>query len=206
MKKVLIVSYFSPPSNFAGSYRVRGWLDHFHKFGYHPVLITRHWKGSETEFTAISEETDILLEENNTSTIIRLPYRGSLRDRIVARAGAKAAWLGKVFSLFQVVGQNFFLFCIPYRNLYYQARKYLRDNPDVEFVLTTGRPFVQFRFAHLLKKEFPNIRWIADYRDPWNSDITIDESFSRRVQRFLNIHGKSGGRHPLQWSPLFQRD
>jgi hypothetical protein len=33
-------------------------------------------------------------------------------------------------------------------------------------VITTGEPFILFRYGYLLKSEF-NVKWIADYRDGW---------------------------------------
>ncbi|MFW5700794.1 MAG: hypothetical protein ACOCWM_03805, partial [Cyclobacteriaceae bacterium] len=113
MKKVLILSYFFPPANFAGSYRIYAWARHLYKFGYHPVVITRHWAENETDYTAISAEKDIELEEHEHYTVYRLPYKGSIRDRLVNRFGPKAKFLGKIFSFFQVIGQNYFLRSIP---------------------------------------------------------------------------------------------
>ena len=185
MKKVLILSYFSPPSSFAGSFRIRGWLDHFYKFGYYPVLITRHWEAEDKDFTAITKFAGIETEVNEYYSIYRLPYRGTIRDRLIDRFGAKATWAGKFFSVFQVLGQNFMLRSIPYRNIYEFSRKYLKEHPDVRYIITSGRPFIHFWFAHLLNKEFEGVKWVADYRDAWNTDITIEESLPRKVQRFF---------------------
>jgi glycosyltransferase involved in cell wall biosynthesis len=176
MKKVLIISYFFPPGNFAGSYRIKAWAEHLHKFGYFPIVVTRHWLENETDYTAISAEQEIKREEFGHYTVFRLPYKGSFRDRLVKRFGPKAIPLGKFFSFFQVIGGNYFLRSIPYRNIYNFSRKLLKENPDIKLVLTSGRPFIHFRFAYLLKKEFPNIEWVADYRDPWNSCSNIKSS------------------------------
>jgi hypothetical protein len=183
MKKLLIISYFFPPGNFAGSYRIKGWADYFYKFGYFPIVITRHWDENSTEFTSISKKEGVIKEEFGNYTVYRLPYKGSIRDRLINRFGSKALYIGKIFSLFQVIGQNYFLRSIPYRNIYDFSRQLIKENSDINIVLTSGRPFVHFKFAYLLKKEFQKIKWIADYRDPWNSDITIDDSLDRRIQR-----------------------
>ena len=174
MNKVLIISYFFPPGNFAGSYRIKAWADHLHKFGYYPIVVTRHWQETDTDYTAISAENEITKEDHGDFSVFRLPYKGSFRDRLVKRFGPKAIWIGKFFSFFQVIGQNFFLRSIPYRNIFDFSRDFLRENPDIKLIITSGRPFVHFRFAHLLKKEFPYVKWIADYRDAWTTS-TIKE-------------------------------
>ena len=185
MKKVLIISYFFPPGNFAGSYRIKAWAEHLHKFGYYPIVVTRHWRDNETDYTAISEEKEIKKEEYGHYTVYRLPYKGSFRDRLVKRFGLKAIPWGRFFSFFQVIGQNYFLRSIPYRNIYYFSKQLLKENPDIKLVLTSGRPFIHFRFAYLLKKEFPYIEWVADYRDPWNSCSNIKNSFKLKFLKML---------------------
>jgi glycosyltransferase involved in cell wall biosynthesis len=185
MKRILIISYFFPPGNFAGSYRIQAWAEHLRKFGYYPIVVTRHWNENETDYTAISDQKEITKEENEKFTVYRLPYKGSLRDRLIKRFGNKAKFFGKILSFFQVIGQNYFLSSVPYRNLYDFSRHFIKDNPDTNIVITSGRPFVQFRFCYLLKKEFPQIQWIADYRDPWNSCSNINDNIKARFLRIF---------------------
>ena len=156
-----------------------------HKFEYFPIVITRHWEEKDNDFTAISEKKEITKEELGHYLVYRLPYKGSFRDRLVKRFGQNAIWIGKFFSFFQVIGQNFFLRSVPYRNIYDFSREFLRNNPNVKLVITSGRPFVHFRFANLLKKEFPEINWVADYRDAWTTS-TIKEGQHWFPYRFID--------------------
>jgi glycosyltransferase involved in cell wall biosynthesis len=58
------------------------------------------------------------------------------------------------------------------------ARGYLRDHP-VDAIVATGGPFVLFRYASALSREF-KIPWVADYRDPWSQDErSIPAAFAR---------------------------
>ena len=169
MKKLLLISYYFPPGNFAGSYRVKSWADHLHKFGYYPIIVTRHWDENQTDYTAISSKRSIEKEENENFTVYRLPYKGTPRDKLVAKYGNIAKFPGKILSFFQLLCQNFSLACNPMSGLYRFSREYLIKNPDVELVMCSGRPFIQFQFCNSLKKEFPRIQWVADYRDELNS-------------------------------------
>ena len=185
MKKVLIISYFFPSVNFAGIYRFKSWADHLHKFGYYPIVVTRHWQETDRDYTTISDEKVIAKEDLGRFTVYRLPYNGSFRDRLSKRFGPKAVWVGKFFSFFQVIGQNFLLRSVPYRNIYDFSKDLLRKNPDIILIITSGRPFVHFRFAHLLKREFPYIKWVADYRDAWTTS-TIKEGQHWILYRFID--------------------
>ncbi len=187
LKKILIISYYSPPGNFAGSYRLKSWADHLHKFGYYPIIITRHWDENQTDYTAISRQNDVSVENGDTFTVYRLPYKGTSRDKLVSKYGYKAKFPGKVLSFFQLLCQNFSLTCNPMSGLYRFSREYLINNPDVEMVLCSGRPFIQFQFCNSLQKEFSRIKWIADYRDEWNSQTK--EYFKTRslTLRFLSL-------------------
>mgnify|MGYP002619744063 CR=1 FL=1 len=185
MKKLLLLTYYFPPGNFAGSYRMQAWAEHLHLYGYYPIVVTRHWEDNATDFTAISQQTHISREDKEAYTVYRLPFKGSIRDRLVKRDGAAGKLIGKFFSLFQVLGQNYFLHSVPYRSLYDFSRKLLKEQPDIQTVVTSGRPFLLFRFGYLLKKEFPKIAWLADYRDPWNSCPLIEQSLKQKWFRLL---------------------
>ncbi len=47
-------------------------------------------------------------------------------------------------------------------------RKYLKEHPEITTVISTGPPHSTHLIARQLKKEF-NIKWVADFRDPWTS-------------------------------------
>ncbi|MBS4013951.1 MAG: hypothetical protein KGZ97_09395 [Bacteroidetes bacterium] len=185
LKRIILMSYYFPPGNFAGSYRIKAWAEHLHKFGYYPIVVTRHWNENETDYTAISDKKEITKEENEKFTVYRLPYKGSFRDRLIKRFGNKAQFFGKILSFFQVIGQNYFLSSVPYRNLYDFSRQLLKESPDIKFVITSGGPFLQFRFCYLLKKELSYVNWVADYRDPWNSCSNINDKIKAQFLRIF---------------------
>ena len=56
--------------------------------------------------------------------------------------------------------------------------KYQKSNP-VDAIITTGPPHSMHFIGLGLKKEFPNLPWIADFRDPWtNIDFYKDLNLS----------------------------
>ncbi len=166
-KKVLILTYYFPPGNFAGSYRIYSWAEHLHLNGYYPIVVTRHWKDSQSDYTAISDIPSPQVIKNDNCEVHYLPYNGNLRDRI-SKYGRKTFLLRKALSLVELVLQNFTNRVIPFRNIHDYALNLLSNDPEIKLVITSGRPHVLFRFGYLLNKKL-GIPWIADYRDPWNT-------------------------------------
>jgi glycosyltransferase involved in cell wall biosynthesis len=46
-------------------------------------------------------------------------------------------------------------------------RKYLKANPEIDTVISTGPPHSMHLIARRLKHKFPKLNWVADFRDPW---------------------------------------
>ena len=161
MRKILIISYFFPPSNITGAYRVYSWAKYLKQSGIYPIIISRRWDnelGSE-----------MIHEKNEHYELYSLPYNKNLRDRISEKKFPKIIKLfGKFLTLFEVVFQNFTTKAIPYKNLYYHSVNLLEANPDIKLIVTSAKPFILFKFGHDLQKKF-KIPWIADYRDDWST-------------------------------------
>ena len=169
LKKIIILTYFFPPGNFAGSYRLFSWARYLHQFGFYPIIITRHWEKDQTDYAGISQKKDVEINKHETYEVHSIPYTGNLRDKIKTKYGKRIRYVTKFLSLFELIFQNFFTSIIPSRQLYYYAKQYLANNPDVRYVIASGKPYILFKYGHHLKQQFPYIRWIADYRDPWNT-------------------------------------
>src|ERR1035437_3990869 len=169
LKKIIILTYFFPPGNFAGSYRLFSWARYLHKFGFYPIIITRHWEKDQTDYAGISQKKEIEIQKHENYEVHYIPYNGNLRDKIKAKYGSKVRLITKLLSLVELIFQNFFISIIPSRQLYFYAKEYLEKNHDVRYVLASGKPYILFKYGHHLKIQFPYIRWIADYRDPWNT-------------------------------------
>jgi hypothetical protein len=184
MKKVLIISYFYPPANFAGVYRIAAWAKYLKEFGYEPIIVTRHWDENCTEFTSISKEKETSIRIEEGIKIYRTPYKGTFRDKLIQKF-PKIRILAKILSFLNLFFSNYFLRLNPAFNLYTTSKKILVENPDIKFVLTSGRPFYQFQFIEKLKSNFPQIITIGDYRDPWNTNVNIDLSIKRKFFRFF---------------------
>lgn len=187
MKKILILTYFFPPSNFAGSYRVASFAKYLHKYGYYPIVVTRQAPENAGTFREMAKDCgkDIIHEKHEGYEVYYLPYKGNLRDKIYAKYGDdKFVFLRKVLSFFELFFQGFTVRAIPYNNIYYFAKRYIKRNKDIDLVLCSGKPYQLFLFAHLLNKKF-GVKWVADYRDEWNSWMVFNNIKLSLKHKFL---------------------
>ncbi len=83
--------------------------------------------------------------------------------------------------------ENFSSFFTPYLSLYKVCKKLLQENKDISYLLISAGPFHLFKFGYKLNKKF-NIKWIADYRDDWNTSDLIHNSFSKKLLREISVH------------------
>eukprot|EP01034_Spumella_vulgaris_P046168 gene46168-57567_t len=147
--------------------RTWAWARHLHKFGYYPVVVTRNWNAGQADLTDLVEDNIYHHEKNDSYEIHRLPYKAPLRDRVSRYPALRL--LQKALTFGDLLLNNFWVNTIPYANMYAFAREYLSQEKDVRAVIVSGKPFQSFFFGYLLKKEFPHIRWIPDYRDEWST-------------------------------------
>ena len=188
MKKVLIISYFFPPCNLTASNRIAGWEKHLPEFGFYPIIVTRNWIGSEltAEERLMDSGSELRVEKKYHSEVHYLPYLASLRDKLFRKAGNNSVYrlLSKFLTFVGVFLQPLCIRAIPYNNLYFHAKRLLKENSDISTVLISGNPFEQFYFGYKLKKAFPRISWIADYRDDWTTSEVVKVPF-RSFHRYF---------------------
>ena len=207
MKKVLIISYFFPPCNLTASNRIAGWEKHLPEFGIYPIIVTRNWTGSEltSEQRLTDSGSELRIEKKDHSEIHYLPYRASLRDRFFQKSGNNSVYrlLSKFLTFVGVFLQPLCMRAIPYHNLYFHAKSILKANSDVSTVLISGNPFEQFYFGYKLKKAFPRISWIADYRDDWTTSEVVKVPF-RSFHRYFEKKWLSTASCFTTISPYYQ--
>jgi len=170
LKKILIISYFFPPSNFAGSHRLKAFAKYLHLFGYWPVVVTRNWDVPIEQWSDMSRSTgeDVIHQKFDHYEVYYLPYKANWRDKLYVKFGEKRfVILRKFMTLIELVFQNFTNRVIPFRNIYEFSSNLLKNDSEIKFAIISGKPFVLFRFGYLLNKKF-GLRWTADYRDEWN--------------------------------------
>jgi glycosyltransferase involved in cell wall biosynthesis len=205
MKKVLVITYYWPPSGGAGVQRWLKFVKYLREYGWEPVIYTPE----NPEVPAIDHSLFKDIPEDLTvlKTKVWEPY--SSYKRFVGRKkedSIKAGFLSekKNPSLTEKISVwirgNFF---IP------DARKfwikpsikylinYLSSNP-VDAMVSTGPPHSMHMIALRIKKKM-KIPWLADFRDPWTNidfynklmlTVPADKKHRRMEQQVLKTADK----------------
>ena len=175
MKKVLIITYYWIPSGGAGVQRWVKFTKYLRDFGWEPIIYTPE----NPEFPSIdhSFEKDIPVDITVLKTPIWEPYNvyrklsGKKDEAINAgfiSENKKQGWKDKL----SIWIRGNFLIPDPRRFWINPSVRYLteyiRTNP-VDTVITTGPPHSMHLIGLGLKKNFPTLPWIADFRDPWTN-------------------------------------
>lgn len=180
MEKVLIISYFFPPCNFVGGERTDYWANNLYKEDIYPIVITRNWNYNQKDIVGRVSNNKYRSDKNIKREIHYLKHKFQVRDLLTSFNIIRKIMTLSRQILFYLIPKS-----IPYYNIYLKAHELLSDNKDIKTVIVSGRPFESFFFGYQLKKEFPHISWIPDYRDQWNtypdnsSTSIITKVFSR---------------------------
>lgn len=176
MKKVLILTYYWPPSGGIGVQRWLQFSKNLPDYGWKPIIFTAKNANypivDEKLLTEVPENIEILRvrvpEPNNLVSLIKKSKNKSRSIyKLQQQSGAESSTLKR---LLWTIRGNFFIpdarmFWI--NKSYRYLNKYLIDN-KVDAIISTGPP----HSAHLIAmriQEKHRIPWISDFRDPWTS-------------------------------------
>ena len=183
MKRVLVVTYYWPPSGGSGVQRWVKFAKYLPQEGWQPVIYTPE----NPEYTAIDHTLEA--EIPHTVEIIRRPitepynlYRklmgkGASTDMKTLTAGASGGAVTEISSGKKSFKQRLSLWIrgnlfVPDPRVGWVKpsvrflKKYLAEHP-VDVIVTTGPPHSMHLIGQRLHKEL-GLPWIPDFRDPWS--------------------------------------
>lgn len=138
-RKLLIATYFFPPTAAAGSFRMLGFARHLPKFDWQTVVVAPPGLPSEPLDRQLGDQVP------PETVVYPVPEpRGLVWKPVRKLFGPYSAWLCKAMA---------------------GCSRAVRDHrPDA--VLTTGPPHLVHQLGLYLKRRH-GLRWVADFRDPW---------------------------------------
>ena len=178
MKKVLVISYYFPPSGGPGVQRVLKFVKYLPEFGWEPVVLTV----KDANFPARDES--LLKEIPGNIKVYRTdifePY--GLYRRLTGREKGTALDVDNIpkegkkkisEKLAEFIRATFF---IPdarkgwFKYAYAEGKKIIeKESPDLIF--SSSPPYTCALIAMKLKK-YSGIRWVSDFRDAWTGYLT----------------------------------
>lgn len=178
MKKVLIISYYWPPSGGSGVQRWLKFAKYLPKFNWKPIIYT-----PENPYFDLMDNS-LIAEIPNEVEVIKTkiwePYY--LKDKIFGKSknSQTSGLINNTFTFknyfFNWIRGNFF---VPDPKIFWVKKsikfllKYINKN-NIEYIVSTGPPHSMHLIALGLKKKNKNLKWIADFRDPWSKLDLLD--------------------------------
>lgn len=176
-KKVLIITYYWPPSGGSGVQRWLKFTKYLRQFDIEPVIYTvkdpNYPQQDQSLLKDIPDNIEVLrqpiFEPNNF-----LLKSSKKKSKEVAFQNPSPSFFGKILQYIRI---NYF---IPDARKFWikPSIKFLGNylnNNHIDAVITTGPPHSLHLIGLGLKRKL-SIKWIADFRDPW-TDIYYNSSF-----------------------------
>lgn len=180
LKKILVITYYWPPSGGVGVQRVLKFVKYLPQFGILPYVVTvREDKASypSHDRTLIKEIPDIVKVYRTDTTEPFGIYSKLLGKKSIPTGFSNEGNPGNFQKFSRFIRGNLF---IPdarkgWVRYAFEKAKELIEKESIDTVLTTSPPHSSQLIGLKLKKEF-SINWIADLRDPW-TDIHYYNEF-----------------------------
>jgi len=190
MKKVLVITYYWPPSGGGGVQRWLKFVKYFRDQGWEPVVYTPLNPEMPSEDFSLLSEIPVGIEVVKTKIwepyLLYKRFIGKKRTQRINTGFLSDSKKPKATENIAVwLRGNFF---IPDARKFWIKpsvkflKSYLKDHP-VDAIVSTGPPHSMHMIALGIKSSL-NIPWIADFRDPWtNIDFYHKLKLTRRADR-----------------------
>ena len=197
MKRVLIITYYWPPSGGAGVQRWLKFVKYLRSFNWEPIVFTVE----NGEFPVL--DFDLIKEIPDGVEVLKVPawepykiyklFSGKNKnDGINSGFLSEKKGSGFIESLSKWIRGNLFIpdarkFWIKPANQF--LNQYLQNNP-VDVIISSGPPHSTHLIALSLKKKF-QIPWMSDFRDPWTNidfykDLKLTKTADQKHKKLEN--------------------
>lgn len=216
-KKVLIITYYWPPSGGSGVQRWLKFVKYLPGFGWEPYVFT-----PENPSFAIKDES-LLEDVPSSAEVLKLPIWEpyDIFTRLSTLTGNEhhevkpttlVAGGGSLFQRASTWIRGNLFIPDPKRFWIKPAARFLtdlvRDN-QIGTVVTTGPPHSMHLIGYRLKKNIPSLRWVADFRDPWSEWGLLDSlgtgSIARRLHRRMEAKVLKAADEVITITPFYAR-
>lgn len=167
MKKVLVIAHQFPPVGGSGVQRTLKFVKYLRDFDYEPVVLTR-----DASKALLKDET-LLMDIPDGIKIIR----------------TKACDLNSYKGAFKYLGKALGKILIPDAEAIWQiaARQKAIDElktDNINIIYTTSSPYSDHILGLYLKKHFPGIPLVCDFRDEWTNNPYFRRKWPRtKIER-----------------------
>ncbi len=183
-KKVLILSYYWPPSGGSGVQRWMYFAKYLKEFGVIPTVITvdekyASYPSKDESFVELIKDIEVY----KTKTLEPLRFYSFLKsgksNKVVPQGNVGGKKKGILDKIATYVRANFFMpdARVGWNKYAYSKAKDLIQKEHFDLIITTGPPHSTHLVGQQLKKDL-GIKWMVDFRDPW-TEVYYNNLFKR---------------------------
>jgi glycosyltransferase involved in cell wall biosynthesis len=190
MNKVLIVTYYWPPSGGAGVQRWLKFAKYLPDSGWEPLILT-----VAPEFAAYPVRDNSLMDDMASSVRV-YTTRATNYFRIYNKDQTRIPSAGFANSIdnslkgkvLRFIRGNFF---IPDPRRGWNKFAFLKaceliEAEGINNIITTSPPHSTQLIGLKIKKKYPDINWIADLRDPWTDIYYYSQFYPTYISRWID--------------------
>ena len=191
MSKVLIITYYWPPSGGAGVQRWLKFSKYLPEFGWEPIILTidPEYAAYPVTDNSLTEGLPLSIKVHKTPAIDYFSIYKKDKYKIPAAGFANSVDNTLKGKIFRFIRGNFFL---PdprkgWNNYAFKKACDLIEAEGIRHVITTSPPHSTQLIGLKLKKKYPAIMWIADLRDPWTDIYYYKQFYPTIFSKMIDI-------------------
>ena len=191
MNKVLIVTYYWPPSGGAGVQRWLKFSKYLPEFGWEPVILTVDPDYAAYPVTDFSLKEDLASAVKVYSTPATNYFSIYKKDisKIPAAGFANSVDNSLKGKILRFIRGNFFL---PdprkgWNKYAFKKACELIEAEGIRHIITTSPPHSTQLIGLKIKKKYPTIKWIADLRDPWTDIYYYKQFYPTFISKWIDL-------------------
>ena len=190
MNKVLIVTYYWPPSGGAGVQRWLKFSKYLPGFGWEPIILTvapEYAAYPVTDFS-LKEDLPSAVRVYTTPATNYFKIYNKDQTRIPSAGFANSIDNSLKGKVLRFIRGNFF---IPdprrgWNNYATQKACELIETEGIKNIITTSPPHSTQLIGLEIRKKYPKINWIADLRDPWTDIYYYKQFYPTFISRWID--------------------
>ena len=190
MKKVLIISYYWPPSGGAGVQRWLKFAKYLPHYGWEPVILTvdPEYATYPALDPGLGKELPGSLKVYRTKATDWFRFYAKDKTKVPSAGFATNADNSFKGKISRFIRGNFF---IPdprkgWNSFAFKKACEIINNEDINYIITTSPPHSTQLIGLRLKKKFPRINWVCDLRDTWTDIYYYDLFYPTPLAKLID--------------------
>jgi glycosyltransferase involved in cell wall biosynthesis len=188
--KVLIITYYWPPSGGAGVQRWFKFAKYLPEYGWEPVVLTvdPDYAAYPVTDASLADEVHAGLEVHKTKATDFFAVYKKDKSKIPTAGFASNLDNSLKGKMMRFIRGNFF---IPdprkgWNKYAFKEACRLIEESGIKHIVTTSPPHSTQLIGLKLKRKYPNLQWIADLRDPWTDIYYYDLFYPTFISKFID--------------------